>query len=333
MFLSIIVAVYNVKDYLIKCLDSIDSQTFKDYEVIIVDDGSTDGSDQIVDNYCENKPKFHVYHKKNGGLMSAWMFGVTKSEGHYLGFVDSDDYIANDMFESLCTVARRSDVDIVMCDRYDVFGCDIQVPRYNADSLKEGLYQGNDMNYIKEMIFPLPGTPELTKARWNKIFKRELFIQNTKYCKCLSKTFEDRYITPPCIFSAESFYYIQKPLYYYVHRKGSNSGMYKPDLLNQIKRVYFVEKQALIDKGLIEQYGNNWKFVFMDYIRQYISRNVRNVKGFRIRLKSVKLLLQDDLVGKRIQKYGKEDMSRMGRVLYLAYKMRCPLILTVASYF
>lgn len=332
MLLSIIVPVYNVKNYLIKCLNSINIQTIEDYEVVIVDDGSTDGCGQIVDDYCKDKPKFHVYHKENGGLMSAWMMGVSVASGEYLGFVDSDDYIEKDMFEYLCTAALKSNADIVMCDRYDVIGENIQPPDYNADSLKEGLYQGKEMDRIKSMVFPLRGTPELTKARWNKLFKRGLFISNLKYCKCLSKTFEDRYITPPCIFSAESFYYIKKPLYYYVHRNGSNSGMYKPDLLDQIKRMYFVEKQVLIDKDLMEQFGENWEFIFMDYIRQYVSRNIRNVKGFRIRMKSAKQLLQDDLVNKRMLKYGKQDTSKMGRVLYMAYKMRMPVILAVASF-
>lgn len=333
MLLSIIVPVYNVKDYLIKCLDSINMQTIEDYEVIIVDDGSTDGCEQIVENYCNNKQKFRVYHKKNGGLMSAWMFGVSKANGQYLGFVDSDDYISKDMFESLCAPAIEYNVDIVMCDRYDVIGDSVQAPTYNVDSLAEGLYQGAEMDRIKSMVFPLLGIPELTKARWNKIFKRELFLSNIKYCECLSKTFEDRYITPPCIFSAKSFYYVRKPLYYYVHRSGSNSGMYKPDLLDQIKRMYFVEQQALLDKNLMKQFGDNWEFIFMDYIRQYVSRNIKNVKGFRTRIRSSKQLLQDDLVNKRMLKYGKVDKSKMGRALYVAYKTKLPMILAVTSYF
>lgn len=333
MLLSIVVPVYNVKDYLIRCLDSINMQTIEDYEVIVVDDGSTDGCGQFVDVYCKDKPQFHVYHKENGGLMSAWMLGVSKAVGQYLGFVDSDDYIAKDMFECLCNMALKHNADIVMCDRYDIIGDAIQKPSYNEDSLKEGLYQGTEMDYIKSMVFPLRGTPELTKARWNKLFKKELFISNMKYCECLSKTFEDRYITPPCIFSAKSFYYIRKPLYYYVHRSGSNSGMYKPDLLYQIKRMYFIEKQALVDKDLMKQFGKHWEYVFMDYIRQYVLRNITNVKGFRIRMKSARQLLQDDLVNERMLKYGKEDKSKMGWVLYIAYKTGLPIILVVASYF
>lgn len=332
MFLSIIVPVYNVKEYLVKCLDSIYNQTFHDYECIVVDDGSTDGSGKIVDDYCRDKPKFKVFHKENGGLMSAWTYGVKKSKGEYLGFVDSDDYIAENMYSVLCEKATEVNADIVMCDRFDVNGDIIKKPHYGEDSLNEGLYSGEKMNQIKQMVFPLPDTPELTKARWNKIFRRTLFLANMKYCECMSKTFEDRYITPPCIFSAESFYYIKKPLYYYVHRSGSNSGMYKPDLLDQIKRLYYVEMKALEDKNMMEQYQQNWENIFIDYIRQYVMRNIKDVKGFRIRLQSARQLLNDDLVKERLKQYGKNDKTKLGRAVYMSYKFNSPVLLTVASY-
>lgn len=332
MFLSIIVPVYNVKEYLIKCLDSIYNQSFDDYECIIVDDGSTDGSEQLVDDYCKDKVKFKVFHKENGGLMSAWTYGVKRSKGEYIGFVDSDDYIENNMYAVMCEKALKTQADIVMCDRFDVKGELIQSPRYTKNCLQEGLYSGDNMRLIKQMVFPFPGTQELTKARWNKIFKRTVFMPNLKYCECLSKTFEDRYITPPCVFAAQSFYYVKQPLYYYVHRTGSNSGMYKPDLLNQIKRLYYVEKQALEDMNLMDQYGDNWENIFIDYIRQYIVRNIKNVSGFKIRHQSATVLLKDSLVKKRLKKYGKSDMSKMGCAVYVSYKLNAPILLTIASY-
>lgn len=332
MKLSIIVPVYNVKDYLVKCLDSIWNQTLDEYEVIVVDDGSTDGSGQIVDEYCHGKNVFTVFHKENGGLMSAWMYGVKKASGDYLGFVDSDDYVSKDMFAILCDKAFENDADIVMCDRYDVRGELISEPHYDYMTLEEGLYVGNRMDTIKQMVFPLQGMPELTKARWNKIFKRSLFLENTRYCECLSKTFEDRYITPPCVFSANSFYYVKRPLYYYLHRGGSNSGMYKPDLLEQIKRMYEIQKKSLEDKELFSVYGVNWEYVFMDYIRQYITRNIKNVQGFGTRLQSSRQLLGDNLVHQRIKKYGHLDKSKMGRALYFSYTLKSPLLLALFCY-
>lgn len=332
MFLSIIVPVYNVKDYLIRCLDSICTQKFEDYECIIVDDGSTDGSEVIVDKYCMGKEKFKVYHKENGGLMSAWVYGVKKASGRYLGFVDSDDYIASDMYEIMCKKAAETNADIVMCDRFDVCNGVITEPSYNEKSISEGLYSEVDMDFIKSMVFPLDGVPELTKARWNKIFERNLYMDNLKYCACLSKTFEDRYITPPCVFSAKKFYYVKKPLYYYEHRSGSNSGMYKPDLLDQIKRLYYVERDVLVDKNIFDVYQENWEYLFMDYIRQYVSRNIKHVKKFSLRYQSAKQMLSDNIVKERLAKYGKFDNTKLGKIVYISYKTNAPLLLTLASY-
>ena len=331
--LSIIVPVYNVKNYLVKCLDSINAQTLTDYEVVVVDDGSTDGSGELLDAYCKDKPKFHLYHKENGGLMSAWMQGVTKASGDYFGFVDSDDYIASDMFDTMYMAAKKHDADIVMCDRFDVVGEKILEPAHSVDVLREGLYSGEDMRTVQQMVYPLKGTGCLSKARWNKIFRRELFLSNTKYCECLSKTFEDRYITPPCVFTAKSFYYICKPLYYYVHRNGSNSGMYKPDLMEQIKRIYNIQKQVLVDKGLMDQFGENWEFAFMDYIRIYVTRNIKNANSTRVKMKEAQKLLSEPLVIDCMEKYGKQDRSRMGMAVYAAYKTRLPLLLAIGSYF
>lgn len=330
--LSVVIPVYNVKDYLLKCLESVASQTLDDLEVIVVDDGSNDGSEKIVDNYCASKENFKVFHKANGGLMSAWIYGVEKSAGDYIGFVDSDDYVDIHMFEEMYETARTYGVDIVMCERFDVVNGEIEKETRPNSELKEGLYAGDEIDWIKQRVFPLKGMQELTKARWNKIFKRDIMMSNLKYCECKSRTFEDRYITPPCIFSAKSFYYLPKPFYYYVHREGSNSGMYKPDLLEQIIRMYKVEEQALIDKNLMAQYGENWKYVFMDYIRQYVTRNILNVRGLKNRYRSAKVFLSNELVKERMAEYGASDKTKLGKAVYLAGKLHSPLFLGIMSY-
>lgn len=112
--ISIIVPVYNVEQYLERCIDSIIGQTYKNLEIILVDDGSTDKSGGICDGYVEKDSRVKVYHKPNGGLSSARNKGLEMAVGKYIGFVDSDDYIASDMYESLHRYMRE-DVDIVSC--------------------------------------------------------------------------------------------------------------------------------------------------------------------------------------------------------------------------
>lgn len=96
--ISIIVPVYNVEKYIIECVRSLVNQTYTDIEIVLVDDGSTDMSGKICDELCQKDERIRVFHKANGGLMSAWKYGVLKSSGQYIGFVDSDDWVDSDMY-------------------------------------------------------------------------------------------------------------------------------------------------------------------------------------------------------------------------------------------
>jgi glycosyltransferase involved in cell wall biosynthesis len=120
--ISIIVPVYNVEKYLEKCLKSILHQIFSDFELILIDDGSTDSSGRICDEYLKRDSRIKVFHKENGGLSSARNYGIEKSTGKYIGFVDSDDYIAKDMYEVLYNNLQRENADVSMCGNYDVWG-------------------------------------------------------------------------------------------------------------------------------------------------------------------------------------------------------------------
>ncbi len=330
--ISVIVPVYNVKDYVIKCLESLKNQTLKDIEVIVVDDGSTDGSREIVDSFCKDLDHFHVFHKENGGLMSAWTYGVRQSIGDYIGFVDSDDFVSQNMYEVMYNTALEHDADIVMCN-YQVIENGKAVDGKSSSPLKEGLYVGDEMRIIRRYSLPTPGEFNISMARWNKIFRREMFLENMKYCECLSKTFEDRYIVPACLFSANSFYYIPQKMNFYVIRKGSNSGMYKKQLLEDIQRMYRIQGQMLEDKGLMEEYKELYEKAYMDYIHLYISRNVVNVKKFADKYDSAKNLLKDELTRQRLNSYGHLLPGKVGACLRMAYKLRCPFILAFGSCF
>ncbi len=330
--ISVIVPVYNVKDYVEKCLNSLKNQTLKGIEVIVVDDGSTDGSGELVDSFCADLDNFHVYHKENGGLMSAWMYGVEKSHGDYIGFVDSDDYVAENMYELMYGTALENHADIVMCD-YQIINNGKLVEGKGASLLREGLYEKDDMNIIRGYSLPSPGKFNISMARWNKIFKREMFLENMKYCECLSKTFEDRYIVPACLFSATSFYYIPQGLNFYIIREGSNSGMYKKQLLEDVQRMYGIQGQMLEDKGLMDEYRELYEKAYIDYVHLYIGRNIVNVKKFADKYESAKKLLKDELSRERLKKYGHLLPGKVGTCLRAAYKLRCPFILALGSCF
>ncbi len=119
--ISIIVPVYKVEPYLRKCVDSILAQTFTDFEVILVDDGSPDNSGKICDEYASKDSRVRVIHKENGGLSSARNAGIDVARGKYLGFVDSDDYIEKDMYELLYDNIVKEQADLSICGIYDIY--------------------------------------------------------------------------------------------------------------------------------------------------------------------------------------------------------------------
>ena len=323
MKVSIIVPVYNVLGYLQRCLDSLYNQTINDKEIIIVDDGSTDGSSQFVDNYVKDKPCFKVIHKENGGLMSAWTTGVRKSIGEYIGFIDSDDFASLDMYENLYNKAHEYDVDIVISN-YLINGTKkglhpIEEGKYTNDSLKEKFHKH---------VFPSLHTYSISMSRMTKLFRRNIILDNLKYTESLSRTFEDRYIVPAALLSAKSIYYTKDAYYSWMLREGSNHGMYKKSLLDDIKRVYSVQHQVVLDKAPELMYL--WEEAYFDFVRLYVERNIIGIRGLGKKYNSAKGLFANELFIERVKEYGFQGTSKLTRILKLAYGLHSPLVLAIA---
>ena len=118
--ISVIIPIYNVEKYLNKCIDSIINQTYKNLEIILVDDGSPDNCPQICDEYAKKDNRIKVIHKKNGGVSSARNVGLINSTGNYIGFIDPDDYIEPIMYEKLLKVLKESNTLVSMCGFYKI---------------------------------------------------------------------------------------------------------------------------------------------------------------------------------------------------------------------
>lgn len=207
--ISIIVPVYNVEKYLHKCIDSILAQSFTDYEMLLVDDGSTDASGRICDKYESKDKRIRVIHKQNGGLSDARNAGIDLAKGNYLGFVDSDDYIAPDMYELLYNQLVEYDADFSTCGVYNCYESRI-VPQYpyeesfctNAQEAYRLLLQGN----------------KIAGTICNKLFTKEMF-EKIRFPK--GKLYEDAFATIQLIQLAQKVAVSTEPKYYYVHRPAS----------------------------------------------------------------------------------------------------------------
>lgn len=173
--ISVIVPVYNVENYLEQCVNSILQQTYDKIEIILVDDGSTDSSGKICDDYAKASNKIAVYHKKNGGLMSAWKYGVGKANGEFIGFIDSDDWIDADMYERLFQSIVDSQADISVCGlvkgEYIYTQPSIFKGRFDAVDVYPKLI--NNGEFMGRGVIP---------SRVVKLFKREIVVNTLPYC-------------------------------------------------------------------------------------------------------------------------------------------------------
>jgi len=165
--LSIIVPVYNVRQYIDKCIMSILNQTYTDYELILVDDGSIDGSGEVCDRYAKNEDRIKVYHQDNQGQSVARNFALSIAKGDFVGFVDSDDWIEPEMFMLMMSVANEKDADIVICRLQKVSeeGNLVEILGYDKHEDMDRIHATSEILRDKKMnSFPV-----------NKIYKKELF--------------------------------------------------------------------------------------------------------------------------------------------------------------
>lgn len=203
--ISIIVPIYRVEQYLSKCIDSLLNQTFKDIEIILVDDGSPDSSPAICDTYKTRDERINVIHKKNGGLSSARNAGLSISHGKYIGFVDSDDWVEPNMYEEMYNFLVANDCDLVECGINLIYENKISKYSTKANELvsgREALHR--HLNIYTRTNQTLPRT-----AVWSKLFKREFWDSN-RFPE--GEIHEDYLLTCKALFEAKRVGLIHKGL-------------------------------------------------------------------------------------------------------------------------
>ena len=176
--ISVIVPVYNVEEYVEKCVLSIINQTYKNLEIILVDDGSTDNSGKICDEIAIKDNRIKVIHKKNGGLSDARNVGIDIAKGDYLGFVDSDDYIDYNMYEELFDVIKCHDVDIV----YSNFQTEYLDGRIEGCGKNSGqIYIRSSLDVLRDMMWDKLNCSSCTKLFKRTVFSEYKFPENNIY--------------------------------------------------------------------------------------------------------------------------------------------------------
>ncbi len=243
--ISVIVPIYNVKIYLERCVNSIVDQTYKNLEIILVDDGSTDGSAEMCDRFQGQDRRIRVIHKMNGGLVSARKAGIQFAHGEYVAYVDGDDWIEKDMYSQLITHMIQNDADIVTSGLWR----DYQNSTINeVDNISEGIY---DARKIQNEILPIfMYTGNFYEAGinihiYNKLFKRKLLLKHQMRVDNIIRVGEDAALVYPCILDANKIVVIHKCFYHYCIRQNSiMASGYQNEYLGY-KMIYKIIKEQI----------------------------------------------------------------------------------------
>ncbi len=251
---SIVVPIYNVEKYLFKCLDSLAKQTLDQIEVLCVNDGSTDQSQSIIDDFVLRYPHiFKSFTKQNGGLSDARNYGVKFCTGDYLGFIDGDDYIDPNHFEILYTIAVKDQSNLVLCDvKYEWENTD-------KSTILKG-YQGNEINKKRLFLSPL--------FAWNKLYKREFFVcHHFEYP--LNLWYEDIPVTCPIFALCSNFSYTDKTAVHYMQRTQSIMGSKSNIRMFEIFTILDLLIKKFTELGLENEFKNELEYVAIEQLMLY----------------------------------------------------------------
>ncbi len=288
--ISIIVPVYNVEQYISKCIDSIINQTYKNIEIILVDDGSSDRSGCICDEYKEKDNRIIVIHKENGGMSDARNVGLKVASGKYIGFVDSDDYIEYDMFEKLYNNIIQYNANISMCSF---------IHEFPSGEKKEGKIFDKQITILTPMeaLKNLIVEKNLSNHLWNKLYERKLFED---IIFPFGKKMEDVSTLYKLFEKANTLVYDNSIEYHYIQRGNSIMGKIDLKLINDTEESVFEKNSYLKNK-----YPD-----LEDYI------NIENIKTYKLLHYYAKIGNYNSLI--ESDKY--EEFYKIYKELYPKYR-------------
>lgn len=326
LFLSIIVPAYNVEKYIKQCVESILAQKFRDYELILVDDGSTDNTGKICDEYAEQDDRVHVIHKENEGLVSARKAGIAVAAGEYVAYVDGDDWVEEEMFHRLCECAITQKADIVIADFYCAY---VDKNDKATQGMRQGKYSKEDLNrevYPRMLCVGEYFSFGFLPCVWGKVFKRSLLLPNQACVDNRIKLGEDAACLYPTLLDADSIFYLKgEYLYFYRIRESSMS--------HAISRSYYTDEIIILINGMEKQFEKHRSmrsvlqkqlWLYACYMFDNMVSACLNFKTifFSRDLKKNLLLIAESSIGKELVGFYKavRTSSRMKRILRLMEK-------------
>lgn len=324
---SVIVPVYNVEAYIERCVNSIRKQTLSDIEIVLVDDGSPDRSGEMCDDLALEDNRIKVVHKENGGLTSAWKAGVEAATADYVGFVDSDDWIDEDMFERLYASAEKYNSDMAICGLVYDYEDAGREKTTESSRLDREFY---DRNAIREELFPKlinNGSffgRTIQAARVTKLYRRSLVEKNMKYCDNRVSIGEDLQLTFSFMCDAQSISFVPDfyPYHYWIN-EASMTGKHDPNYMKKItvtkKQISWIAKVKDV-YDFSTQIENDFLILSIMAIRSEIVKN-KNVPAGEV-IRGIRAICENPEFVSTLKKYHMPVMPLSVRVFLMLIRLR-----------
>ncbi len=263
---SIIVPVYNVEEYLPRCIDSLIHQTLQEIEILLIDDGSTDRSGQICDEYAAKDPRIQVVHQKNAGLSGARNAGIDRARAEHLMFVDSDDWVEPDFCKTPLALAKENHADLVMFQYRIANGKDTR--RYPA--VPDGIKTSREANHLLTTVVKM--------YAWNKLYHRRLFA-DIRYP--VGRVYEDKITTPVLIHSASRIVYSSQILYNYRLHPASITRIQSQKNISDCFYATELAVQNMRDWGYGKDATEYYSFCLYDFLTSHWEKSEYTEKCIR----------------------------------------------------
>lgn len=305
--LSVIVPVYNAEAYLYKCVKSILNQTYKNLDIILIDDGSSDHSGEICDGLAEKDRRIRVFHTKNHGVVAARNYGVNKAQGNLITFVDSDDWIEPDMYLYMLEVYEKYEPDMITSGL--IYDAAVNSKTLECDLIAEGIY---DKGQIEREIIPVMMFDQrkrrraVTSAVCNKIIRKDLWNKASQGINSQITYGEDAAVVYLCLAQAQKAFFINGAWYHYRVNNNSMVHSFNITAFEKIKNFMDYMKVAYERLGI----WNQMEVQLSEYVKHFLYPAIESVYG--IKLGETKYLFPYELIkaNSRIVIYG---AGRVGR--------------------
>lgn len=301
--ISVIVPVYNAENYIERCVDSLLCQSFNDFELILVDDGSTDNSVKIISNLADKHSFIRVFAKENGGAASARNLGIDNARGEYIAFIDADDTVEPTFLEELYNAATESGAELVMCDytkHYESkavpFSQPIRGGAYTKEQISTELYPCLIM--FDNLEFPP------TISNWVCLFKHSL-LERYQIRYPTVRLCEDSFFGSACLYRTNCFVYLKgQRLYNYIHREGSVSNAVDYTKLDERWQSFCAINKAYCDFFSKAEYdfSTQIKYNMLYFALNQLSAVNGKRLSFRAHRNAVKRLMCDERVADAVNK-------------------------------